>query len=147
MDPGDCSSWWAVSSRRLTDDATAARLIAFLRSEGAEDLGHAGARPLLAHLVGTYEVVRRWGQPPVMAHAALIHSVYGTDVYAPSLLPLTRRHELISLVGEQAERLAYLFSVTPRDPLFAGTLAWLRDVPQPGGRWGGRRDRSAREPR
>jgi len=43
----------------LESDATAARLIAFLRSEGAQDLGHAGGRPLLAHLIGTYEVVRR----------------------------------------------------------------------------------------
>lgn len=112
------------------NDATAERLIAFLRSAGAQDLGHAGARPLLAHLIGTYEVVRRWEQPAVMVHAALIHSVYGTDAYARSLLPLTRRREVISLVGEQVERLAYLFSVTPRDPLFAGTLAWLRGTPQ-----------------
>ena len=115
----------------LESDATAARLIAFLRSEGAQELGHAGGRPLLAHLIGTYEVMRRWGQPAVMAHAALIHSVYGTDAYARSLLPLTRRDELIALAGEQAERLGYLFSVTPRDPLFAGTLAWLRDVRKP----------------
>ncbi len=112
------------------NDATAARLIAFLRSDGAQDLGHAGGRPLLAHLIGTYEVVSRWGQPAVVAHAALIHSVYGTDAFAPALLPLTRRHEVIALAGEQAERLAYLFSMTPRDPLFAGTLAWLRDVPR-----------------
>ncbi|MGI8413730.1 MAG: aspartyl/asparaginyl beta-hydroxylase domain-containing protein [Solirubrobacteraceae bacterium] len=111
----------------LVNDATATRLIAFLRSEGAGELGHTGARTLLAHLIGTYEIVRRWEQPAVLAHAALIHSVYGTDVYARALVPLTRRHDLITLVGEPAERLAYLFSVTPRDPLFAGTSAWLRD--------------------
>jgi aspartate beta-hydroxylase len=112
------------------DDATAVRVIDFLRSEGAGDLGHAGARTLLAHLVGSYEIARRWEQSTVIAHAALVHSVYGTDVYARRLLPLTRRHELITLVGEQAERLAYLFAVTPRDPLFAGTHSWLRDTPQ-----------------
>ena len=111
-------------------DATAARVIDFLRSEGAGDLHHAGARTLLAHLVGSYEIVRRWEQSAVMAHAALIHSIYGTDVYARPLLPLSRRRELIALVGERAERLAYLFAVTPRDPLFAGTHAWLRDLPQ-----------------
>jgi len=74
--------------------------------------------------------VRRWEQSTVLAHAALVHSVYGTDVYARPLLRLTRRDELISLVGEQAERLAYLFAATPRDPLFAGTHSWLRDTPQ-----------------
>jgi hypothetical protein len=119
-----------LPARPTGSDATAARLIAFLRCEGAGEVGHAGARTLLAHLVGTYEVVSRWEQPAVVAHASLIHSVYGTDVYGRPLLPLTRRHELISLVGEQAERLAYLFSVTPRDPLFAGTHVWLRDPPQ-----------------
>ncbi len=113
-----------------SNDATVARVVDFLRSEGAGDLGHAGARTLLAHLIGTYEITRRWQQPDVIAHAALIHSVYGTEVYERPLLPLTRRGELIHLVGERAERLAYLFSVTPRGPLLAGTHAWLRDVPQ-----------------
>ncbi len=117
---------WPASST----DATVTRVIDFLRSEGAGSVGHSGAYTLFAHLIGTYEVMRRWQQPDVIAHAGLIHSVYGTDVYARPLLPLTRRHELVSLVGERAERLAYLFSVTPRNPLFAGTHGWLRDLPQ-----------------
>jgi aspartate beta-hydroxylase len=124
--------------RPTENDATAARVIDFLRSEGAGDLGHAGSRTLLAHLVSSYEIAKRWEQSTVIAHAALVHSVYGTDVYARPLLPLTRRHELITLIGEQAERLAYLFAVTPRGPLFAGTHSWLRDTPQrPVGEAGG----------
>ena len=119
-----------LAARATGSDETAARVIAFLRSEGAAAVRHAGARTLLAHLVGTYEVVRQWEQPTVVARASLIHSVYGTEAYPRPLLPLARRHELISLVGEQAERLAYLFSVTPRDPLFAGTHVWLRDPPR-----------------
>lgn len=119
-----------LPARPTPRDAIAVQVMAFLHCEGAGEVGHAGARTLLAHLVGTYEVVRRWEQPDVVAHASLIHSVYGTDVYARPLLQLTRRHELTSLVGAQAERLAYLFSVTPRDPLFAGTHVWLRDPPQ-----------------
>ena len=75
-------------ARPTENDATAARVIDFLRSEGAGDLGHAGARSLLAHLVSSYEIVRRWEQATVIAHAALVHSVYGTDVYARPLLPL-----------------------------------------------------------
>ncbi|MDQ6818883.1 MAG: aspartyl/asparaginyl beta-hydroxylase domain-containing protein [Actinomycetota bacterium] len=112
------------------DDAVVARLIAFLRHEGADARDHAGERTLIDHLIGTYEVLRRWEQPAAIAHAALIHSVYGTDVYARPLLPLSRRPELIALAGEEVERLAYLFSVTPRGPLFAGTHAWLRDLPR-----------------
>lgn len=113
------------------NDPTATRLVAFLRSHGAGDLGHAGNRSLLAHLTGTYEVLRRWEQPAVITHAALIHSVYGTDRYAPQLLSPIRRRELGAVAGEQAERLAYLFAVTPRARLFAGSHAWLRDAAQP----------------
>ena len=53
-------------ARPTENDATAARVIDFLRSEGAGDLGHAGARSLLAHLVGSYEIVRRWEQSSFM---------------------------------------------------------------------------------
>src|SRR5215472_10253873 len=93
-------------ARPAENDATAARVIDFLRSEGAGAFGHGGVRTLLEHLVGCYEIVTRWEQPTDIAHAALVHSVYGTDVYARPLLPLSRRPELISLVGALAERLA-----------------------------------------
>ncbi len=112
------------------NDAVVKRVIAFLRDEGAGTHGHAAERTLIDHLIGTYEVVRRWELPAAIAHAALIHSVYGTDVHARALLPLSRRRELIPLAGAEAERLAYLFSVTPRGSLFAGTHAWLRDPPR-----------------
>jgi aspartate beta-hydroxylase len=105
------------------------RLIAFLADEGAERSRHARRRTLLDHLVGTCEIVRRWNQPRELQYAALIHSVYGTDVYEQPLLPLPRRTELIELAGEGAERLAYLFSVIPRETLFAGTHRWARDLP------------------
>ncbi len=110
-------------------DARAGEIISFLRSHGAERLVHAGGRTLLDHLVGTYEIVRRWEQPLVLQHAALVHSVYGTDVYAQRLLPLSRREDVARVAGDQAERLAYLFCVTRRDLLFAGTHIWARDLP------------------
>ena len=74
--------------------------------------------------------VRRWGQPPWLQHAALLHSVYGTDVYHPQLVRVSRRDELDAPGREQAERLAYLFSVTPREPLLAGTYTWMRSLPR-----------------
>ena len=114
--------------RGTGDDRTAEELITFLRSEGAARLGHAGERTLLDHLVGTYEIVRRWNQPPRLQHAALIHSVYGTDVYGQQLLPPSRRDDVVRIAGDEAERLAYLFCVTPRDLLFAGTHLWAADL-------------------
>jgi hypothetical protein len=110
-------------------DRTALGLISFLRSEGAARKGHAGGRALLDHLVGTYEIVRRWKQPARLQHAALIHSVYGTDRYREQLLALSRRDEVIKIAGDQAERLAYLFCLTPRDLLFGGAHVWARGLP------------------
>ena len=54
-----------------------------------------------------------------LQHAGLIHSVYASDAFEHQLVAPARRAELSALVGEQAERLAYLFGVTPRGPLLA----------------------------
>ncbi len=110
-------------------DAIAAALVGFLRSEGADIFRHGRGRTLLEHLVGTYSIVRRWGQPLWLQHAALIHSVYGTDAYERRLLTAGHRNAVAEIAGGAAERLAHLFCVTPRGPLLAGTYQWARDLP------------------
>lgn len=129
----DCGGIVSDTARGTEGDRTTEGLISFLRSEGAGRLGHGGQRALLDHLVGTYEIVRRWDQPPWLQQAALIHSVYGTEAYIQRLLSVSRRDDMIEVAGEQAERLAYLFCVTPRDLLFAGTHVWARGLPTPSG--------------
>lgn len=84
---------------------------------------------MLDHLLETQAIVRRWGQPGWLQDAALIHSVYGTDAYHQQLFPVSRREEVIEAAGPRAERLAYLFCVTARGPLLAGTHRWARDLP------------------
>ena len=111
------------------DDPRALALIDFLRAQGADELGHGIGRSLLDHLVETYKIVRRWGMPTWLQHAALIHSVYGTDVYRKQTVSVSRRAELVRLAGGEAERIAYLFYVTPRGPLLAGTYTWMRSLP------------------
>jgi Aspartyl/Asparaginyl beta-hydroxylase len=115
----------------LGDDRVAAKIADFLRVAGAADLPHGRGRRLLDHLVGTYLIMRRWGQPDWLAHAALIHSVYGTDSYHRSLVPRRRRGEVAAVAEAEAERIAYLFCVIPRGPLFAGTHRWARDLALP----------------
>jgi aspartate beta-hydroxylase len=112
--------------RSIPGDRVAESVTAFLELEGAANLRHAHGRTLLDHLVDTYAILRRWNQPVWLQHAGLIHSVYGTDAFEHHLLALARRAEVCELVGEQAERLAYLFGVTPRGPLLAGTHRWTR---------------------
>jgi aspartate beta-hydroxylase len=108
----------------IADDA-----VAFLRAAGADRRPHAGGRALLDHLCGTAEIVSRWEQPDWLVRAALIHSVYGTEAYDQQLIDPGRRAEVVAVAGEPAERLAYLFCVTPRRPLFAGTYRWARELP------------------
>ncbi|MBV9414364.1 MAG: aspartyl/asparaginyl beta-hydroxylase domain-containing protein [Solirubrobacterales bacterium] len=55
--------------------------------------------------------------------------MYGTDAYERRLLDADRRAALARIAGDRAERLAYLFCVTPRRPLLAGTHRWARDLP------------------
>ena len=120
---------WPGERRVIPDDPLAKAVIELLEREGAGGLRHGRGRTLLDHLVATYAVVRRWGQPAWLQRAALIHSVYGTDAFRSALLPLSQRDDVIEVAGERAERLAYLFSVTPRGPLLAGTHLWARDLP------------------
>ncbi len=99
---------------------SSAAIVAFLRAEGAGEQRHGGGRSLLAHLEETAAIVERWEQPPWLVHAALIHSVYGTDAYRHQLVPQSRRAEVAEVAGERAELLAHRFSVTPRTPLLSG---------------------------
>jgi Aspartyl/Asparaginyl beta-hydroxylase/Domain of unknown function (DUF6817) len=119
----------ADRDRGAGNDLRAARIATFLRAAGAAEHRHGGGRSLLDHLLGTYDLVRRWNQPVWLCHAALVHSVYGTDVHDRPLLSASSRGDLGELAGDRAERLAYLFCVTPRPVLFAGTHRWVRDVP------------------
>jgi len=121
------------AKHRSRDDRSADRLITFLRAEGAGYYGHGAGRTLLDHLVGTYEIAGRWEQPSWLQHAALIHSIYGTEAYRRRLIPLSRRREVSALAGECAERLAYLFAVTPRRLLAAGTYRWAPGLVAPSG--------------
>jgi hypothetical protein len=109
-------------------DPAADRIIAFLRAQGATGHGHGPGRQLLDHLVGTYEITRRWEQPDWLAHAALIHSVYGTEARRRALIPVARRAEVRAVAGEQAERVAFLFAATPRRLLTAGSRRWARGL-------------------
>jgi aspartate beta-hydroxylase len=109
-------------------DGEVERVIAFLEASGADTHPHARGRSLLDHLIGTYEIVRRWDQPGWLQLASLVHSVYGTDAHREQLIEPARRAELVGLVGERAERIAYLFCVTPRGPLWAGTYRWSRGI-------------------
>jgi SM-20-related protein len=74
---------------------------------------HSG-RDFYAHLKGTYELLRAWGNPEPVCLAGLFHSIYGTWHLRHRAFPIERREVIRDLIGEEAESLAYAFCVAER---------------------------------
>jgi hypothetical protein len=79
----------------------------FLVGLGVEQVGHTG-KSYLAHLIGVYRYLEARGCPEEVCGAGMFHSIYGTELFQGFKLPLERRPEVRALIGERAERLAYL---------------------------------------
>src|SRR5262249_1939885 len=83
------------------------RLTDFLVGLGVEKVGHTG-QSFLAHLIGVYRLMEARGCSEELCRAGMFHSIYGTERFQGFKLPLERRPEVRALIGERAERLAYL---------------------------------------
>jgi hypothetical protein len=88
----------------------------FLLARGSGEIDHYG-RPLLAHLKGTYELLRDWRNPDEVCVAGLFHSVYGTENLTASILDLSYRTQVQALIGRRSEELALLFGIADRTAL------------------------------
>lgn len=90
----------------MTTDRTQALLL--LDDLGASQVPHSG-RSLLDHLLGTADVLASWGACPRVELAGLLHSVYGTGSFEDALLGWGDRHRVVTAVGQDVERLVYLY--------------------------------------
>jgi hypothetical protein len=88
--------------------------ISLLLAAGTAALGHPGG-VLLDHLLGTRALLVAWGERPALCDAGLFHSVYGTEHYRTAAIPPERRAEVATLIGTEAEGLAWLFGVLDRE--------------------------------
>lgn len=74
------------------------------------------------HLVGTFRMLKLWGQPSSTAYCGLFHSVYSNEYVDLALFdPAHERYVLRELLGAQTEALIYRFCTIPR-------TAFMRDV-------------------
>ena len=99
--------------RELTD---------YLVALGTDHVPHSNT-PFLAHLIGVYRDLKAWGCPEHLVLAGLFHSIYGTEAFQGFTLPLSKRDEVRELIGEQAERLAYINCALTRESLDASVAA------------------------
>lgn len=97
-----------LKKARILNDP-AAQLLSVLTKGNADKLRHAQGRSLQDHLLGTCQILRRWGQDNAVQIAGLCHSLYSTDRYRSECLALTERDRVRSLIGYRAEQLAYWF--------------------------------------
>ena len=84
--------------RKMTD---------FLVGLGTDKVEHSG-RTFLAHLIGVHRDLESWGCDHEICRAGMFHSIYGTEPFQKFKVPLEQRGEVRELIGERAERLAYL---------------------------------------
>lgn len=89
----------------------------FLREANTEGMPHTD-RALFDHLLGTRQVLVEWGARPALCDAGLFHSIYSTEHFEQTAVPLTRRDEVRQLIGEEAESLVWLFCMMRRDAFF-----------------------------
>jgi hypothetical protein len=97
-------------------DSDYKRLTDFLVGLGTEQIGHS-SKTYLGHLVNVYRLLKGQGYSEDVCRAGMFHSIYGTQVFQGFTLPLERRPEVGELIGERAERLAYLNCFVDRDSL------------------------------
>jgi len=94
-----------------------ARAMSFLRSRSAEKIAHRNGH-LLDHLVGTYALLREWGDGSELCMAGLCHAVYGTDGFAGALVDLGDRDQVRRMIGVDAERIVYFYASCDRAHLY-----------------------------
>ena len=70
---------------------------------------------LLAH----YRYAIRAPDRDALRDAGLFHSVYGTESYQSQTIPIELRPRVVRLIGEEAERLAWLFGVMKKESFYA----------------------------
>jgi hypothetical protein len=80
---------------------------------GADKVRHSG-RTLYAHLCGTHDLLREWGNRDVVSDAGAFHSIYGTRHFRHQAWPLDDRKTIVKLIGPEAEKLAYAFCTVDR---------------------------------
>jgi hypothetical protein len=105
--------------RRLDESSMSEELetrVQFLRDVNVDAREHSG-RGLLDHLLGTRQLLLKWGARPALCGAGLFHSIHGTEGYQEATVPLSMRARVRELIGNEAESLVWLFCFMRRERL------------------------------
>ena len=87
--------------------ATYKELTDFLVALEIDEVPHT-QKNYLAHLIAVYRFMKDAGCSEELCRAGMFHSIYGTQQFQGFKLGLEQRDEVRGLIGDRAERLAYL---------------------------------------
>lgn len=87
--------------------ATYKQCTEFLVALGIEKVPHT-EKTYLGHLVNVYRLMESEGCTSDVCNAGMFHSIYGTERFQGFKLALEDRVKVRELIGERAEKLAYL---------------------------------------
>ena len=85
----------------------------FFKKLDADQVSHTD-KTYLAHALGVQRELKSWGCDEELCRVGIFHSIYGTEKFQKFALPLDHRDEVRALIGERAERLAYVNCVMVR---------------------------------
>jgi len=119
---------WINEKWNVLDPDGEKMLASFKTNTAFSEFSHARA-VFKDHLRGTWATLSAWGQDPTIARAGLFHTGFSGDLFQFAFFDATsevHRAELRKIIGEEAERLVYLFGTIDR-----GSLANLSSVIDP----------------
>jgi hypothetical protein len=90
------------------------QLTDFLVELGIEKVPHT-EKTYLGHLVNVYRLMEANGCTEELCQAGMFHSIYGTQAFQGFKLELVQRPAVRKLIGERAEKLAYLNCAMQRE--------------------------------
>lgn len=95
-------------------DRTVKQLTDFLVNLGIEKIPHSG-KSYLAHLIAVHRFMKDRGCNEELCQAGMFHSIYGTQKFQGFKLEVDQRPVVRQLIGDRAEKLAYLNCAMQRE--------------------------------
>ena len=103
-----------------------------LKERGAHRCWHKHST-FLQHLTGVHNILRLWGQGPIIGRVGLFHSAYSNSYVNLALFdPTSERPLMQRLVGTKAEELVHLFCIIDRQDVVVNTLLKEGYIPSQG---------------
>ncbi len=88
--------------------------VEFLLNKNCKNILHSHSN-FLNHLIGTFNILKKWHQSEDVCFAGMFHNIYGNKYFNANLN--VSREEVQDLIGEKAEKLVFKFTNIDREDI------------------------------